>query len=91
MAMSKLEQIMDIFNAAGKAATPVAIIQDGTTDKERMVVGTVKDILFRAEHAAITNPAIIIVGEVVNVNMKLVKKKVSEIAFSKPVIEETKK
>ena len=90
MAMSKLEQIMDIFNAAGKAATPVAIIQDGTTDKERTVVGTVKDIVFRAEHAAISNPAIIIVGEVVNVNMKLVKKKVNEIAFSRPIVEETK-
>src|SRR5665647_698269 len=31
MAMSKLEAIMDIFIANGKADTPVAIIQDGTT------------------------------------------------------------
>ncbi len=36
MAMSKLEAIMDIFSANGKKETPVAIIQNGTTDKEKM-------------------------------------------------------
>jgi len=68
MAMSKLEQIMDIFSKAGKSATPVAIIQDGTTAREKIVIGTVKDIPFRAQHSGIGNPAIIIVGEVVNIN-----------------------
>ncbi|GGH64874.1 uroporphyrin-III C-methyltransferase [Filimonas zeae] len=66
MAMSKLEQIMDLFAANGKASTPVAIIQDGTTERERMVTGTVKDIVFKAEYGGFTNPAIIIVGEVVH-------------------------
>ena len=65
MAMSKLEAIMDIFLANNKADTPVAIIQDGTTVNEKMVVGTVKDICFRSEHAGLSNPSIIIVGEVV--------------------------
>lgn len=68
MAMSKLEAIMDIFTAAGKAETPVAIIQDGTTERERMVMGKVKDISFRAQHAGLGNPAIIVVGEVVNLH-----------------------
>ncbi|MEJ7587932.1 MAG: uroporphyrinogen-III C-methyltransferase [Ferruginibacter sp.] len=66
MAMSKLEAIMDIFIENGKADTPVAIIQDGTTVHERMVIGKVKDIAFKSQHAGLTNPAIIIVGEVVN-------------------------
>src|SRR5688572_32299721 len=44
MAMSKLEAIMDIFRTYGKSDTPVAIIQNGTTKKEKMVIGTVKDI-----------------------------------------------
>ncbi len=39
MAMSKLANIMDIFIEAGKAETPVAIIQDGTTHKEKMIIG----------------------------------------------------
>ena len=65
MAMSKLEAIMDIFIANGKANTPVAIIQEGTTPKEKVVIGKVKDISFKAQYAELTNPSIIIVGEVV--------------------------
>ncbi|MEO6733429.1 MAG: uroporphyrinogen-III C-methyltransferase [Ferruginibacter sp.] len=65
MAMSKLEAIMDIFSANGKSETPVAIIQNGTTPEEKMVIGKVKDIFFKSQYAALTNPAIIIVGEVV--------------------------
>ena len=71
MAMSKLEEIMDTFIEHGKSETPVAIIQDGTTDKEKFVIGKVKDIFFRAQHASITNPAIIIVGEVVSLHPSL--------------------
>jgi uroporphyrin-III C-methyltransferase len=74
MAMSKLEQIMAIFSSFGKSETPVAIIQDGTTVNQKMVIGTVKDIQFRAEHAGVGNPAIIVVGEVVNVNREMVGK-----------------
>ncbi len=68
MAMSKLEAIMDIFKLYGKQHTPVAIIQNGTTKEEKMVTGTVNDIFFRAAHAEIANPAIIIVGEVVRLH-----------------------
>ena len=68
MAMSKLEAIMDIFSECGKAETPVAIIQDGTTEKEKIVIGKVKDIYFRALHAELSNPAIIMVGEVVSLH-----------------------
>ena len=76
MAMSRLEAIMDIFAANGKSETPVAIIQDGTTAKEKMVLGTVKDIFFRAQHAGLTNPAIIMVGDVVGLHPSLVAQKV---------------
>ncbi len=65
MAMSKLEAIMDIFIEMGKPDTPVAIIQDGTTPKQRSAIGTVKDIAYRAQYAGLQNPAIIIIGEVV--------------------------
>ena len=57
---------MEIFCRFGKAATPVAVIQDGTTKNERTVIGTVRDIYYKAMYAELTNPAIIIVGEVVN-------------------------
>jgi len=68
MAMSKLEAIMEIFVQYGKSETPVAIIQDGTTPKEKMVTGTVRDIAYRAQYAGLSNPAIIMVGEVVNLS-----------------------
>src|SRR3954469_1759559 len=54
MAMSKLERIMEIFAQHGKKETPVAIIQDGTTENQKMVIGQVKDIFFRAQYAGLT-------------------------------------
>jgi uroporphyrin-III C-methyltransferase len=62
---------MEIFAAYGKSETPVAIIQDGTTTAEKMIIGTVKDIFFRAQYAQMANPAIIIVGEVVKLHPSL--------------------
>lgn len=73
MAMSKLEEIMDIFTGFGKSDTPVAIIQDGTTPKAKMAIGTVRDIAFKAQYAGLSNPAIIVVGEVVRLHPALVK------------------
>lgn len=78
MAMSKLEQIMEVFESCGKRTTPVAIIQDGTTEKEKMVVGTVQDIYYRAQHAGLSNPAIIIVGEVVSLHGKYYARSILE-------------
>lgn len=70
MAMSKLEQIMELFAEHGKRDTPVAIIQNGTDARQKSVTGTVKDIAYRAAHAGLTNPAIIVVGEVATLNQK---------------------
>ena len=68
MAMSKLEIICDIFMKYGKGETPAAIIQDGTKPNVKMVTGTIKDIAFRAVAAGMENPAVIVFGEVVNLN-----------------------
>jgi uroporphyrin-III C-methyltransferase len=78
MAMSRLQAIMDIFSAAGRADTPVAIIQDGTTEKEKMVIGKVADIAFRAQCEGIGNPAVIVVGEVVKLRAKQVHHSILE-------------
>ncbi|TKK69756.1 uroporphyrinogen-III C-methyltransferase [Ilyomonas limi] len=73
MAMSKLESIMDVFKANGKKDTPVAIIQNGTTSKEKYVIGKVSDIYFKAQYEGLSNPAIIVVGEVVRLHPSLTK------------------
>jgi uroporphyrin-III C-methyltransferase len=79
MAMSKLEAIMEIFSKYGKQETPVAIIQEGTTENEKYIIGCVKDIFFKAQYYNITNPAIIIVGDVVNLHPSLIKTTVQKI------------
>ncbi|TAG54641.1 MAG: uroporphyrinogen-III C-methyltransferase [Cytophagales bacterium] len=68
MAMSKIEEIMEIFASHGKSQTPVAIIHHGTTKNERYILGNVTDISSMARKENIDNPAIIIVGEVVNLH-----------------------
>lgn len=65
MAMSRIGAIMDIFREAGKGSVPVAVIQNGTTDQERIITGAVSGIAAAAEAQGIENPAIIVVGEVV--------------------------
>lgn len=71
MAMSKLKEIMEIFASENKAHTPVAIIQDGTTSKEKYILGCVSDIYDKSIKENIHNPAIIIVGEVVGLHLDL--------------------
>ncbi|MEM1337456.1 MAG: uroporphyrinogen-III C-methyltransferase [Bacteroidota bacterium] len=66
MGMSKLAQIMALFRAENKSATPVAVIQEGTTKNEKIVVGTVATIVKTVQEAQLSNPAIIIIGEVVH-------------------------
>ncbi|MGZ3922664.1 MAG: uroporphyrinogen-III C-methyltransferase [Flavisolibacter sp.] len=78
MAMSKLEEIMQIFSSYGKAETPVAIIQEGTTPQAQMITGMVKDIYFKVQFAQLTNPAVIVIGEVVRLQSSLVKDFVNE-------------
>ena len=68
MAMSKIEAIMDIFSREGKKETPVAVIQNGTMPNEKRVTGTVNDICFKVQYEGLTNPAIIIIGEVVKLH-----------------------
>lgn len=66
MGMSKLGEIMELFKQEGKEKTPVAIIQNGTTQHEKIGIGTVASIENKAREQQLSNPAIIIIGEVVN-------------------------
>lgn len=66
MGMSKLTEIMRLFQAENKSKMPVAVIQEGTTKNEKIVVGTVATIVKKVREQQLSNPAIIIIGEVVN-------------------------
>jgi len=53
------------------ADTPVAIVQWGTMPDQKTVTGTLATIVEIAQGAAISNPAIIVVGDVVNLRADL--------------------
>lgn len=65
MGMSKLPKIVELFQQQGKHQLPVAIIQNGTTTDEKVGIGTVDTILKVVENQELSNPAIIVFGEVV--------------------------
>lgn len=65
MGMSKLAQIAEICENVGKGNLPVAIIQNGTTHKQKVGVGIAKNLKIIAEENNLTNPAVIVLGEVV--------------------------
>lgn len=65
MGMSKLPQILALFRLQNKNNLPVAIIQNGTRDNEKIGIGTVATIEKIVEEHCLKNPAIIVLGEVV--------------------------
>ncbi|WP_116772451.1 uroporphyrinogen-III C-methyltransferase [Maribacter litoralis] len=73
MGMSKLPQIVELFKGEGKADMPIAIIQNGTRDNEKVGVATIDTIEDVVEKEKLSNPAIIIIGEVVKHRNALVE------------------
>lgn len=71
MGMSKLSEIVQIFSNEGKSETAVAIIQNGTRVSEKVGIGTIGTIETIVEKKQLSNPAIIIIGEVVNQRVDL--------------------
>ena len=66
MGMGKLLEIVKLFQQYDKNELPVAIIQNGTTPQEKIGIGTVDSIVEIVENKQLSNPAIIILGTVVN-------------------------
>jgi uroporphyrin-III C-methyltransferase len=65
MGVAKLREIRQLYLDAGKADTPVALIQNGSLPDERIVVSTMEYITEEMEHEQIGAPAVIVIGEVV--------------------------
>ena len=70
MGIKNLPRIVEQLLAHGRSpATPVALVQQATRTTQKTVTGTLADIVDRA--ASIHPPAVIIVGEVVNLRQPL--------------------
>jgi uroporphyrinogen III methyltransferase/synthase len=67
MGVKNLPHIVDRLLDNGRPShTPVALVRWGTTPHHKTVTGTLGNIVKRAKAAAIKAPALIVVGEVVN-------------------------
>lgn len=72
MGMKNLQNIVDNLVSHGRnPETPVALIQWGTRTDQRVVTGTLSDIVAKVKEAKLGPPAIIVVGEVVRLRQKL--------------------
>ncbi len=72
MGVGNLAYICQQLIAHGrKAETPVAIIERGTTEKQRTITGNLETIINLAAQESIENPAMILVGEVVQLREKI--------------------
>jgi uroporphyrin-III C-methyltransferase len=73
MGLKKLPQIVEIFKEAGKANLPVAVVQNGSSANEKLVIGQVNSILKEVAKEKIEAPALLIFGEVVSLHPSFTK------------------
>jgi len=72
MGVGNLAEIADTLLGYGKPAeTPVAVIEKGFTEAERLVRGTLADIAEEARKAEVKPPAVIVIGDVVRLRETL--------------------
>lgn len=66
MGMRQLPQIAEALIAGGRSSTtPVAVVQWGARPNQRVAVATLATVAEEARRSGLTNPAVIIIGEVV--------------------------
>lgn len=69
MGLSRIDIICKELVSGGMSKdTPVAVIQNGTTPKQKMIKGTVTDIAKKVQDNHIVPPTNIIIGNVVNMS-----------------------
>jgi uroporphyrinogen III methyltransferase/synthase len=72
MGMRNLAEIAERLVAGGRdAATPAAVIEWGSTGRQRVMVATLADVAARAREAGLGAPATVVVGDVVRLRAEL--------------------
>jgi len=72
MGMGNLTHLVNQLIQNGKpSATPVAVISQGASPRQRTVVGTLEDIVGKAKQKNFEPPAVIVVGDVVRLREQL--------------------
>ncbi|MGP9528312.1 MULTISPECIES: uroporphyrinogen-III C-methyltransferase [Micrococcaceae] len=66
MGVSNLPLIVETLLTRGlPSSTPIAIVERGYSQTQRTTIGTLEEIVVRARKAAVANPAVIVIGDVV--------------------------
>ena len=69
MGLGRISIICKQLSAGGmEKSMPVAVIQDGTTTKQKIVIGTISNIVQKVKQSKIKPPSIIIIGKVVSLS-----------------------
>jgi len=68
MGLHKLAEITRIFKNEGKHRLPVAVIQSGSTENEKVAIGVIDTIVELVEEKHIGSPALIVIGDVVSLH-----------------------
>jgi len=68
MGMHKLPEIVAVFQGLGKGSIPVAIIQNGSRENEKVGFGEMDTIVDVVAKEGLGSPAIIVVGDVVKIH-----------------------
>ena len=72
MGVRRLSAIVSTVVSAGRPLdTPCALIERGTTHSERVIEGTLQNIVDRARIAQVSSPATIVIGEVVRIRHEM--------------------
>ena len=72
MGLSNLEDItLKLIEHKCPSETPIAVIHKGTLAEQRIVVGTLRNIVGKVYKAELKPPVILVVGEVVSLREKL--------------------
>ena len=75
MCVADIEKTVKQILKKRNAGTPCAAIERGTTPKERVIMGTLRNIVGKVRAAKLVAPAVFVVGEVVRLRSKIRPKK----------------
>lgn len=73
MGLGKLSLITQLFKKHKKSKTPVMVVQNGSLENENYALGTVNTIEAEVSKKGLGTPAIIVIGEVVNLHPELLE------------------
>jgi len=72
MAVAHLDAVAaELVKRGRDAATPLAVISDGTTAAQQVLVSTLGDVAARAAAVGVRSPAVVVVGDVVRLRDRL--------------------